>query len=54
MKKYLHFCRLDYISAQEDAARRMKRGERQVLCPKCNLWEWPDHKHFNGKNKKIA
>ena len=27
---------------QEDAERRMERGERQSQCPKCGYWLWPD------------
>lgn len=33
---------LGYVDAAEDAEQRMARGERQVQCPTCRLWFWPD------------
>jgi hypothetical protein len=32
---------LGYISKQEDAERRLARGEEQRQCPTCQLWFWP-------------
>lgn len=37
-----------YGAAIDDANARMKRGERQLYCWKCDLWRWPGqckHKH---------
>lgn len=33
---------LGYHAWQADAARRMREGQRQELCPGCLLWCWPD------------
>lgn len=36
--------RLGYIGAHAEAERRLKRGEEQVWCPRCERWPWPDEK----------
>ena len=41
--------RLRYLAAYEDAEQRMRRGERQVFCPECRCWVWPDHCEHSGR-----
>ncbi len=31
-----------YPAAIYDAEQRMKRGESQALCLRCERWQWPD------------
>lgn len=33
---------LSYMQWHYDADRRHKSGQRQVQCPECGLWQWPD------------
>jgi hypothetical protein len=33
---------LEYLAAQSDAERRMKAGQRQWWCVRCQLWQWRD------------
>lgn len=33
-------CTIDYVERAVDAERRLRRGERQLYCPKCKLWKW--------------
>lgn len=41
--KNTHF---EYLAAHWDAARRIKRGEKQTQCSKCGYWYWGDKKGF--------
>ena len=31
-----------YIQGQEDAEKRMKKGQKQTQCPKCLYWFWKE------------
>ena len=33
-------CTIGYVERAADAERRLRRGERQICCRKCNLWQW--------------
>ena len=37
-----YVCEIEYCRWHEDAARRHRRGERQVQCRTCGRWYWAD------------
>jgi hypothetical protein len=44
-----HLCVLDYTERALDAERRLRRGERQLYCPTCLLWRWPEECAHGGR-----
>jgi len=41
--KRVHIGRIEYVSRALEAARRIRRGERQLYCAACGgLWRWPE------------
>lgn len=38
----VNICTTDYSLALDDAARRMKMGQRQRYCGECAKWRWPE------------
>ena len=41
--------RLSYMAWHADADRRDKAGQKQVMCPDCAIWQWPDQLCDRGK-----
>lgn len=37
-----HVCVLPYVEEALEAARRYGKGERQLWCPACERWRWPE------------
>jgi len=38
-----YVCEIEYVTRAEEAARRIRRGERQLYCSTCGgLWRWPE------------
>jgi len=35
-------CEIEYVTRHNEAQRRLRRGERQVFCPTCERWRWPE------------
>lgn len=42
MKRRLIMCCSEYSRRIDDAAKRMRKGERQAWCKTCNRWRWHD------------
>lgn len=42
---------LGFLAWFEDAEKRHRKGQKQIQCPDCKLWIWPDM--FGKKPKKL-
>ena len=40
---------LPYVEAAMQAERRLRRGERQLHCPVCDHWVWPEQCSHPGR-----
>jgi len=48
--KRVHIGRIEYVSRALEAARRIRRGERQLYCSECGgLWRWPEECSHSGR-----
>ena len=48
--KRVHIGRIEYVSRALEAARRIRRGERQLYCSMCGgKWRWPEECSHSGR-----
>jgi hypothetical protein len=49
MPERLWVCVIDYVEQAIEAERRLRRGERQLYCPECLRWRWPEECAHEGR-----
>jgi len=47
-------CDIEYVKFFDDAARRHRRGERQLYCSVCRKWRWPGECERRAKNEEVV